>query len=208
MILGCLVGMLLGVGMWACQPGSDDDALRGRSGVLLENLSEWICVDSVTPEGYALLCGCQIYGDTMLAGERWKKVYEEGAGMSFLRQEGERVYRYDVRTGEGLLVFDFDVQAGDRVTVHGLDGAETLTVEEVGDTILPGGNGMPYRYVSLSAGDYHDVWVEDMGSLRTGFYFRGASTKFEGAFFKKLPGLFLYMNPEYAHMINESQSGR
>lgn len=86
MILGCLVGMLLGVGMWACQPGSDDDALRGRSGVLLENLSEWICVDSVTPEGYALLCGCQIYGDTMLAGERWKKVYEEGAGMSFLRR--------------------------------------------------------------------------------------------------------------------------
>ena len=207
-----LLPALLALGFMACQP--NEESLRGRAGIILEHHVQWMLLDSILPEHQAPhFYSTVIFGDSVIEGERWWKLYErDGRQMvvkQLLRQEGEQIYRYDAQTGEKLLVYDFDVKEGDRVTVYGLDGPETLTVEKVGDTVFPGEDMLlhraepsVYRYVSLSAGDFHDTWVEDMGSLRTGFYFRGTSTKFEGVFFAKQVGEWLYSHPVYPRWIN------
>ena len=202
-ILGMISVLGMAVAMVSCKP--DEESLRGEAGFILDTTSRWTLAD---PDRLGVLSGSyEVFNDTMIEGVRWRQIgrnSREGWVLDcLLRQEGEQVYRYDAASGEGLLVYDLDVAEGEQVTVYGLEGAETLTVEKVGDTVLPGGDGLPYRYVLLRTGDYRDVWVENMGSLRTGFYFFGTSTRLEGFIYDKRPGIHLYVNPEYAYLINE-----
>lgn len=198
LILSALaVGMLFA----SCKPDGGR-GMRGKAGFILENGARWCMIDSIG-ETYYRMHENLVMGDTLIEGTRWKAVRKfsiterDFVFDCWMRQEGERVYRYDIPSGKAVLVYDFDVQEGDCVVSQSMEGVMEFTVTEVRDTVLPGGDGGRFRYVALCAGEYRDVWVESMGSLRTGFYTIG-KTDMEGIFFEKVPGAFLYENPEYS----------
>ena len=90
----------------------------------------------------------------------------------YFRQDGGKIYCYFPESQQEKLVIDFDLNVGDKFTMQ--DGTE-MQVEEVGDTCVftyfgsGGKKNKMLKFRSVSNPTQKDVWVDGIGSLRTGF---------------------------------------
>ena len=199
---------------FACQP---DKSLKGEAGDLIESGKIWYLygMQDFFSDGHTdtvwNYCKCSVEKDTVFLGERWNFVradiarkYGDEMDMSekemLRRQEGTSVYEYDAYEGERRL-FEFAVQEGDAVE----SAQGKLTVREVFDTLLPGGDGKMRRAIRVD----EDVWVEDIGSLRDGIlqaFFVDGAPQWHLIGCKK-DGVWYYKHPDFEAFVGEEQKG-
>lgn len=117
-----------------------------------------------------------LYGDTLIEGKMWKKLYTAGyedgiptTSACALYEEGKKVYCYYYHSKQTCLLYDFGCTVGDTLTCHD----SRVEVMEA-DTIEVDGEHLRRIYVSEldeqgrptdSGWPWGSVWVEGVGAV-------------------------------------------
>ncbi len=103
---------------------------------------------------------------------------------SYLREEGNKIYQYNPTENSERVIYDFNLQKGDRIKKQYDPNISPVVFEvtSVKDTILAGGNGEKRKCIFLDwigfedniweknelESNAFDIWVEGVGSLYSG----------------------------------------
>ncbi len=131
----------------------------------------------------------QLYGDTVLSGETYKKLgvidFNSGATtptiIGGIREEGEKVYYMSIPGNHPMrptytvsyekeLLYDFSAQIGD-IVVHDSAGSFTSTVQQI-DSVLMGSVYRKRLKVRPNVMGPDDYWVAGIGSTGLGLISR------------------------------------
>lgn len=119
--------------------------------------------------------------DSVIAGTTYSLIEFQGKDtlQFFERQEGKKVYRYDMDTQTEMLMFDYSLEVGDEVEV---DGGVRLRVVETDSAFksIPMYGVRYSKMLKLQGVDdetVEDVWVEGVGSISWGVLPRSMMTE-------------------------------
>ena len=112
-------------------------------------------------------------GDTIINSKQYKLIHESfysPVKQAFIRKEGGKLYRY--RDNEEVLIFDFEANPGDELTIsRSWQGMVNVIVDAKDKYLAESGDSL--IRVSLHEADFPSidlVWLEGVGDKYTGLY--------------------------------------
>ena len=128
--------------------------------------------------------GLKTGADTLIAGKPYKKLFKsfdklfaEVSLIGGIREDSNRIYlSKSIYSPDEILLYDFNVDAGDTVIINHLINIDhlssesiTATVDSVNTILIDGKLRKRFFITYTCVGeDYSDIWIEGIGSIKNG----------------------------------------
>lgn len=137
-----------------------------------------------------------IYGDTTISGQNYKKVYKSGEYEGGIREEEQKVWYFSKYYDEETQIYDFTLEVGDTMNIY----YDWMVVDSISSIEINGEDRKHMYFSCYGQGGLLEHWIEGIGSnfgvLQSGGCFVvGYKTIF---LCMSEDGELIYMNPNYS----------